>query len=215
MIPLLPSAYLPPVSFFKVMAENTETAIERFDTYHKQTYRNRCRIATAGGVQSLTVPVVKSETQKQLMKDVRISEHGNWRHLHWNALASAYMNSPFFIYYEDDLRPFYEKRQTFLLDFNQELTAKVLELVGLDVNLTLTDDFRPVNGDPAPDDYRCWADPDEHPMTEQQPYFQVFGQKFGFQPDLSIVDLLFNMGSESKSWIMHECTLMTKVSNCR
>ena len=146
---LLSSAYLPPISFFTAMLESGgEVFIEQFDSYHKQTFRNRALIATSSGVQSLTIPVVKSEGGKMLMKDVRISDHGEWRHLHWNALETAYMNSPFFIYYQDDLRPFYEKRYEFLLDFNMELTQTIADLIGMKCRFKRTDEFvaEPVEG---------------------------------------------------------------------
>ena len=135
---LLCSAYLPPVNFFTVIKSGGDVLIEQYDNYCKQTYRNRCRIATAGGIQTLTIPVVKSDSPKQLMKDVRISDHGDWRRQHWNALESAYMNSPFFMYYQDDFRPFYERRIEFLIDFNTQLTELILKLAGMDTKIKLT-----------------------------------------------------------------------------
>ena len=193
---LLSSAYLPPISFFTAMLESGgEVFIEQFDSYHKQTFRNRALIATSNGVQSLTIPVVKSEGGKMLMKDVRISDHGEWRHLHWNALETAYMNSPFFIYYQDDLRPFYEKRYEFLLDFNMELTQTIADLIGMKCSFKRTDEFvaEPVEVT----DMRAAIKGATIPMPEIKPYYQVFAKKNGFLKDLSIVDLLFNMGPES------------------
>ena len=136
---LLSSAYLPPVSFFTAIKSGGDVLIEQYDNYCKQTYRNRCRIATAAGVQALTVPIVKSTSPKQLMKDVRISDHGEWRHQHWNALESAYMNSPFFMYYQDDFRPFYEKKYEFLVDFHTELTLLIMKLAGINKPVKLTE----------------------------------------------------------------------------
>lgn len=194
---LLSCAYLPPISFFHAMAGTSEVRIEQYDNYRKQTYRNRCVIATADGFQSLTVPVVKSDCLKQLMRDVRISEHGNWRHLHWNAIASAYMNSPFFMYYEDDFRPIFEKHQTFLVDFNMELLEKVIELSELNMKLTLTDDFQPFDSELQDSDFRWLVNPSADTGMTFTPYYQVFRQKNGFIPNLSIADLLFNMGPET------------------
>ena len=138
---LLSSAYLPPVSFFTAINSGGDVLIEQYDNYCKQTYRNRCRIATAAGIQSLTVPIVKASSPKQLMKDVRISDHGEWRRQHWNALESAYMNSPFFMYYQDDFRPFFEKKYEFLVDFNTELTLLILKLAGMDKTVNLTESY--------------------------------------------------------------------------
>ena len=189
---LLCSAYLPPVNFFTAIKSGGDILIEQYDNYCKQTYRNRCRIATAGGIQTLTIPVVKSDSPKQLMKDVRISDHGDWRRQHWNALESAYMNSPFFMYYQDDFRPFYERRIEFLIDFNTQLTELILKLAGMDKKIKLTESYsRPTQGI---NDLRQLIDPQQ--TAQNRPYWQVFKQKYGFQPNLSAVDLLFNMGPE-------------------
>ena len=189
---LLCSAYLPPVNFFTAIKSGGDVLIEQYDNYCKQTYRNRCRIATAGGIQTLTIPVVKSDSPKQLMKDVRISDHGDWRRQHWNALESAYMNSPFFMYYQDDFRPFYERRIEFLIDFNTQLTELILKLAGMDKKIKLTESYsRPT---PGINDLRQLIDPQQ--TSQNRPYWQVFKQKYGFQPNLSAVDLLFNMGPE-------------------
>lgn len=189
---LLCSAYLPPVNFFTAIKSGGDVLIEQYDNYCKQTYRNRCRIATAGGIQTLTIPVVKSDSPKQLMKDVRISDHGDWRRQHWNALESAYMNSPFFMYYQDDFRPFYERRIEFLIDFNTQLTELILKLAGMDKKIKLTESYsRPSTGI---NDLRQLIDPQQ--TAQNRPYWQVFKQKYGFQSNLSAVDLLFNMGPE-------------------
>ena len=190
---LLCSTYLPPVSFFTAINRGGDVLIEQYDNYCKQTYRNRCRIATASGIQTLTIPVVKADTPKQLMKDVRISDHGEWRRQHWNALESAYMNSPFFMYYQDDFRPFYEKKYEFLIDFNTELTLRIMELAGINKQLKLTESYQK---DPNVLDLRDMIEPGIKEPENPLPYWQVFKQKYGFLPNLSAVDLLFNMGPE-------------------
>ena len=191
---LLSSAYLPPVSFFTAINSGGDVLIEQYDNYCKQTYRNRCIIATASGKQTLTIPVVKSDSPKQFMKDVRISDHGEWRRQHWNALESAYMNSPFFMYYQDDFRPFYEKKYEFLIDFNTQLTGLILKLAGIDKELKLTQSYG--KKDPNIQDLRPMVNPGENEPQSQKPYWQVFKQKYGFIGNLSAVDLLFNMGPE-------------------
>lgn len=191
---LLSSAYLPPISFFTAINSGGDVLIEQYDNYCKQTYRNRCRIATSAGIQTLTIPVVKSTSPKQLMKDVRISDHGEWRHQHWNALESAYMNSPFFMYYQDDFRPFYEKKYEFLVDFNTELTLLILKLAGMDKTVNLTESYG--KKEQSILDLRQLVNPGQHEPQACRPYWQVFGQKYGFLANLSAVDLLFNMGPE-------------------
>ena len=174
---LLCSAYLPPVSFFTAIKSGGDVLIEQYDNYCKQTYRNRCVIATAGGCQALTIPVVKADSPKQLMKDVRISDHGDWRRQHWNALESAYMNSPFFMYYQDDFRPFYEKKIEFLIDFNTELTGLILKLAGINRNIKLTESYsRQQDGIK---DLRDMIEPGVREPVEPHPYWQVFKQQYG------------------------------------
>ena len=191
---LLSSAYLPPVSFFTAINSGGDVLIEQYDNYCKQTYRNRCRIATAAGIQSLTVPIVKGTTPKQLMKDVRISDHGEWRRQHWNALESAYMNSPFFMYYQDDFRPFYEKKYEFLVDFNTELTLLIMKLAGIDKTVKLTGSYGKKEQNIL--DLRQLVNPGTDDPESSRPYWQVFKEKYGFLANLSAVDLLFNMGPE-------------------
>ena len=193
---LLSTTYFGPVQWYQKLHRAEYVQIEQWESFQKQTYRNRCLIATTQGVQALTVPVVRGETS--LIKDLRISDHGNWRHLHWNALQSAYGESPFFEYYQDDIRPFYEKHWTFLLDFNEEIRLKVCELIDIQPQVSLTEEFSStVNGSI---DFRSAINP-KHPVVdpdfEARPYYQVYQQKHGFLANLSVLDLLFNMGPES------------------
>ena len=127
----LSSAYLAPVEYYTKLLAYDKIFIEQHDHYMKQTYRNRCTITGPDGELTLSIPTVKPDTPKCPMKDIRISDHGNWRHLHWNAIESAYNNTPFFEYYKDDFRPFYEKKYEFLFDFNEELCRLVCELIDI------------------------------------------------------------------------------------
>ncbi len=201
---LLSSTYFGPVQWYQKLYRYDCTWVERYDNFMKQTYRNRCLIATTNGVQALTVPVERSTTEngKCIMKDLRISDHGNWRHIHWNALLSAYNESPFFEYYADDIRPFFERKWTFLYDFNTEICAKMCELLDIEPVIKPTDSYIPA------DDSRlnCVADlrdaiRPKHPLPDDtftpQRYYQVYEQRWGFLPNLSVLDLLFNMGNES------------------
>ncbi len=194
---LLSSAYMPPVQWFTKLVAYSKVYVEQFDHYCKQTYRNRCIIATQAGTQALTVPVTLPET-KTFMRDVLISDHGDWRHLHWQSLVSAYENSPFFEFYADDFRPFFEKDYKYLFDFNQELTAMLCRLIDVEYSPVLTAEY----ADSAlleADDFRDAINP-KHPAADPcfvpQKYYQVFAQRNGFKPNLSVVDLLFNEGPE-------------------
>ena len=192
---LLSTTYFGPIQWYQKLYRSEETEIEACENFLKQTYRNRCIIATTQGTQALTIPVERSCSQ--LIKDIRISDHGNWRHLHWNALQSAYGESPFFEYYQDDIRPFFEKRWAFLLDFNEAIRSKMCELIDIHPIVKLTSDYSD-NSDSS--DYRSAINP-KHPADDPdfnpRPYYQVYQQKHGFLPNLSILDLLFNMGPES------------------
>ena len=209
---LLSSAYFAPIQWYQKLNRYGRVEIEAHDSFIKQTYRNRCIIATTAGVQALTVPVERGAggtaggdeqpAGKCLTRDVRISDHGNWRHLHWNALASAYGESPFFEFYADDVRPFFERRWTYLYDFNAEICAKMCELIGISPDVGPTAEYIAAD-DPALSgtaDFRDAIRP-KHPLPDPEfsprRYYQVYEAKHGFLPNLSILDLLFNMGPES------------------
>ena len=194
---LLSTTYFGPVQWFQKLHRAEHVMIEQWESFQKQTYRNRCLIATTNGVQALTVPVEKSAA---CIKEIRISDHGNWRHLHWNALQSAYGESPFFEYYQDDIRPFYEKRWTFLFDFNEAIRQKMCELIDIAPSVTFTTAYITDPQALVVNDYRTVINP-KHPAKdddfETKAYYQVYQMKHGFQENLSILDLLFNMGPES------------------
>lgn len=195
---ILSSAYFGPVQWYQKLNRYDRCLIECHDHYIKQTYRNRCTIATTQGVQTLSVPIERYDGLKCAMRDIRVSDHGNWRHLHWNALMSAYGESPFFEYYADDIRPFFEKRWEFLFDFNMEITLKMCELIDIRPTISTTDAY--VADTAAMHDFRDAIRP-KHPLPDGQflptPYYQVYRQKHGFLPNLSILDLLFNEGNEA------------------
>jgi len=183
----LAPAYFGPVAWYCRLATDQLAYINMATPYRKQGTMNRCTIMTANGQQTLTVPVAKPTHPTTL-----ISNHGKWRQEHWNALCTAYGDSPFFIYYEDDLRPFFEEqRWTTLFDFDSDITRKMCEL--LDIN-------------PPQQRYDDTAIPLDNDTGEQSftPYYQVFQQRHGFQPNLSILDLLFNMGPEATGILLNE-----------
>ncbi len=191
----LPCLYLPPVSWFSTVlhaknhgfigGNSIEIGIEACENFQKQTLRNRCYIDSPNGKLALSLPIDKSNFTaggKCLMRDVRISSQLDWRHQHWHALESSYYNSPFFEYLQDDFRPIYEREWTYLMDLNEALIEKCLELLDIDAQIKRTTDYQ---GTPQPTNHK------------PQPYYQVFAKKHGFIEDLSIIDLIFNMGNEA------------------
>ena len=138
---LLSTTYFGPVQWYQKLNRH-RCIIEQHDNFVKQTYRNRCVIASANGPQTLTVPIERYDGMKCAMRDIRISDHGNWRHLHWQALVSAYGETPFFEYYADDIRPFFEEhRWKYLLDFNLDITQTLCSLLDVRPDLTPSDHY--------------------------------------------------------------------------
>ena len=198
---LLQTTYFGPIQWYQKLYRYDQTLIEQYDSYQKQTYRNRCVIATANGLQTLTVPV-EHNVQRSMFnvqcKDLRISDHNQWRRVHWNALQSAYSESPFFEYYADDIHPFFERKYEFLIDFNEAIRQKMCELLDIETSVSYSSVFR-VESLEA-DDFRAVIHakhPQEDPDFQPRSYWQVFQHRYGFQPNLSILDLLFCMGPES------------------
>ncbi|MBP1618075.1 MAG: hypothetical protein H6Q14_1902 [Bacteroidetes bacterium] len=198
----LSTAYLAPVEYYAKLISHERVFIEYSDNYIKQTYRNRCSIVAANGIMPLSIPIEKPQTSKCLTRDIRIAEHGNWRHLHWNSIVSAYNSTPFFEYYEDELHPFYEKKFNFLFDYNEQLRELICSWIGIETgHIRYTSDFKmEFAGNEL--DFReiihpkkDWQSLDSNFQAE--PYYQVFSAKFGFIPNQSVVDLVFNMGNES------------------
>ena len=210
---LLSSTYFGPIQWYQKLNRYDECLIERHESFIKQTYRNRMLIPTSNGPLSLTIPT--NHNTSLAMKDIRISDHANWRHVHWNALLSAYGESPFFEYYQDDIRPFYEKKYEFLFDFNMEITEKMIELLDIRPKISITNEYflseeRKVKREEfnsftnhkveSIKDFREAIRP-KKPLPdaefESKRYYQVYEQRFGFQPNMSILDLLFNEGNEA------------------
>ena len=195
---VLPCCYLAPVSHYSAYYRAEELQLEVCDHFTKQTLRNHCYIDSPSGALTLTIPVVKTEG-KTMMRDVRISDHGNWRHQHWVALESSYRQSPFFEYYADDFAPFYEKKWEFLADFNEELMALTASLLDIQkpISRTMAYEGQEVYEPNKP--YEAHGSHGSH--WAPRPYYQVFASRHGFLPDLSIVDLLFNLGPEGVLWL--------------
>lgn len=199
---LLSTAYFAPVRYYSNLAAFSERYIEQHEHFIKQTYRNRAVILGANGPISLIVPVEKGREQKIKIKDLRISYDEEWQRNHWRTIFSAYNSSPFFEYYSDELKPFFRKKYEFLFDFNQHITQSVLEILEFQTSIKLTESFEQIPEDCL--NFREQINPKAHrnapdPHFKAPQYTQVFSEKFGFMPDLSILDLLFNEGPSAQS----------------
>jgi hypothetical protein len=193
---ILHTTYFGPIQWYQQLYRSECVYLDGNERWQKQTIRNRCYIATTSGVQALSVPIVHHTSPVSQTKNILISDHGKWRTEHWNALMSAYSESPFFEYYADDIRPFFEKRYDFLIDFNEAIRQTICQLIDIQPQVEYTTDYVR----PCDNDYREVINA-KHPQPdsdfEPRTYWQVFQQKHGFQANLSILDLLFCMGPES------------------
>ncbi|MBO4906182.1 MAG: WbqC family protein [Bacteroidaceae bacterium] len=201
---LLSCSYLAPVEWYAALHRSKSCIIEQHEYYVKQTYRNRCRILMPDGPQDLVVPIEKPTSDNSSIRDIRLSDHGNWRHHHWNALRTAYGKTPFFEYYADDFYPFYHEPCTFLFDFNERLRQTICTLIDMEPVVEYSTHYvKPIDIsiDTEVADMRQTINPRQKGTVvrgyKPRPYYQMFTTLDAFRPNLSIVDLLFNMGPES------------------
>jgi len=194
---LLSTAYLPPVEYFQKIASTDKIIIEPHEHFVKQTYRNRCTIYGANGVLALSIPLENTH-DKTTITQKKISYKQNWQKLHWRSIESAYRNSPYYIYYADELKVFYENEFELLIDYNTEQLKVLLKLLKIKTEIAFTEAFEKE----VEPDFRNTISP-KTSMEEKnfKPYTQVFSEKHGFKPNLSIIDLLFNKGPETKEFL--------------
>ena len=196
---LVSTAYLPPIALFKIFKRYGQILVEAHETYTKQTYRNRCEILTANGPLALTIPVVRPNGNHTLIKNIRIDNSVKWAREHWRAIESAYRSSAYFELVADYFTPYYTKEWKFLWDFNSSINNTIVDLLEVDVKFGETTKF-----EKSPEnlmDYRNIFSPKKKDLIseefEAKPYYQVFENKFGFTPNLSVLDLICNCGMES------------------
>lgn len=195
---VLSTAYLGSIQYFSKLAYFKSVSIEQYDSYQKQTYRNRCRVLGGNGPLDLVIPVVKQHGMKTLVKDVQLDYSTRWQDVHWRTIVSAYNNSPFFEYYRHEFEPIYARQWKYLIDMNQHLNRLLLELLELSTHVELTGGYV---HQPSGLDYREMIVPRNEaadPHYKVQAYTQTFHERFGFVPHLSVIDLLFNKGSEAR-----------------
>jgi hypothetical protein len=199
---LLSTAYLPTIEYFVYLVNAHSIFIEKEESYIKQTYRNRCEIYSANGKISLIIPVTKTNGNHTVIKDIKIDNSVKWQLSHWRTIVSAYNHSPYFLFYKDVFEKFYFTKYKYLIDFNSYLLAESLKLLKWNQALYYTENYVKSNSGNLID-YRYSISPKKSSEIEQIPYNQVFNEKFGYIPNLSIVDLIFNLGSESLGYLKH------------
>lgn len=180
-----------------------EVQVEYCEHFVKQSFRNRMVVMTANGPQVLTIPIVRGSASKMMIADTRIDYKTPWQRNHWKTIESAYGNSPFFLYYQDPIRDFYEQTIDRLIDFNLQLTQTILKMMKVNTKISLTEDFMPMQTFDLRSEIHPKKQQDEqYAFRLKETYSQVFDEKYGFVPNLSILDLLFNLGPEARGYLM-------------
>lgn len=198
---VLSTAYFAPVAYYALLFHEKEVVIEAHENYNKQSYRNRMFIGTNQGPLALSVNVEKGYETKCPIQEVKLSSHGDWLHQHEIALMSNYGSSPFYEYYIDDILEVLRGEEKTLFGLNEKLRERICELIGLSVKIQYSENYLE-NGSANLRDLRNTLHPKKDilqavPEFVAKPYYQVAGQKQPFMPNLSILDLLFNLGPES------------------
>jgi hypothetical protein len=197
---VFPMFYLPPVAYFAQMNRHKHNVvIDGEEHLVKQTYRNRANIYTPDGPLTLVVPVIKGSKVHTKVKDVKISYDFRWQRLHWMSLQSCYRRSAYFEYYENEFARFYEDKFEYLFDYNEQLLYMLLRMTKIKADINLAGDYHPRYTDLT--DYRSAFSSKKESVAEQKPYFQVFEERHGFIKNLSIVDLLFNQGPQTVTYL--------------
>lgn len=192
---LLSTAYLPNIHYLSKVLNHDVVFIEKHEHFVKQTYRNRCEILTSNGKLSLSIPLVK-QADKELIADKKISYAEDWQKQHWRAITSAYKNSPYFEFFEDEFKPFYENKYELLFDYNTQLLQTILHILRVKKQIEFTSQFEVSPGNC--NDLRALSDLNNSDNLNTKLYYQVFADKQGFIPNLSCLDALFNVGLETK-----------------
>ena len=196
MTPVFSTAYLPPIVYVAKALQYTELLIESKETFPKQTYRNRAEIMTAGGVRTLTVPVIRDNHSRT--EEVGIDYKERWNIIHLRTLAAAYSASPYYLYYKEDLEALLTKRYEKLMELNEAMLKWILRLLKADCRLQRTEDYQKM----YEEDFRNIFSPKHpYPTEGMKSYYQVFSDRLPFTPNLSIIDLLMNLGPEAKDYL--------------
>lgn len=201
--------YFPSISHYVALVKNEKVVLEIGDHFQKQTNRNRMYIHSPNGKQLLNIPVkhALAGNQHQKTKDVRIENDFGWQKQHFKSMEAAYRTSPYFEYFEDDFRPIFEKKHTFLLDLNLEVFTMINDALGLKITIETSDVFEK-NPDNCLDARNLANGKKDNNIFET--YTQVFDDKNGFINNLSIFDLLCNEGRHAVAYLKSQPLIIPK-----
>lgn len=195
---------VPCVSYVKMLIEYPRWLFD-INLYHeKKSYANRFYVAGPNGMILISIPLEKGKRQRTPVKDIRIYNREAWQAHHWKTLVSAYRRSPWFEYFEDELRVFFEKRYAFLVDWNRDWLEWIKKVLEIEAEIHFTDRFIPPAeaAGLAAVDYRCRIQPPPGNTDPEIRYHQVFEERTGFLPDLSILDLICCEGRKARSYLL-------------
>ncbi len=187
--PLIEMHYLPCIAYIHQVSQYPNIIIEAHEHFIKQTYRNRCSIYGANGRQNLIIPVLK-KSSKTPMKEVQISYEMNWQHTHFMAIHSAYKSSPYYDFYEEEIRALYSLKEKYLLDYTVRFFEWIMKVLKLDISISFTKEFAVANTHSI--DIKNKISPKKAMLIQHPQYPQVFEAKHGFIPHLSVLDWIFN-----------------------
>ena len=199
---IFPVLYLGPLDYYQQLIQQESIVFEQHENFTKQTYRNRCVVLGSNGKTNLSIPIQKTAS-KIPMKELKISYQEAWQKDHWRAIVSAYQNSPFFEYYDYLFQPFYEKEETFLIDFNLGLHEVILKCLDTNCSHVLSASFSPMHTE---NEHRLAYSPKKESAFVKTfaEYNQVFSDRMEFTPNLSIIDLIFNEGPNSRIYLKNK-----------
>ncbi len=196
---ILHPTYFPSIAHFVAMVKSKEVRFEIDDNFLKQTYRNRAYIYGANGKLALNIPVIHTQKNRQKYRDVKIFNDSKWQDLHWKSLLSAYRTSPFFEYYEDELQPLFNLKTDYILDFNFKCFEVICECLQLNLNTSKTEIYQNTVANFI--DLRHLVNAKKEQNQSFEIYTQVFNNKHGYIPNLSVLDLLFNEGPNALNYL--------------
>ena len=192
---ILPTAYFGPIEYYAIILKYN-CSIETHEHFIKQSIRNRCQIYSSYGKLNLTIPKISLNSSKTSIKDIKISYAQNWQRTHWRAIKFSYNSSPYFQYYKEEIKNLMNKRETYLLKFNLKIHEKILSILKINTEINITNQyFR--QGD--------FKDLREYKFNNvlAEEYEQVFSNRHQFISNLSILDLIFNLGPESTQYLQN------------